>query len=197
MNWPFIFDALKTFSGVSIVGFLGYGMTLLKQQNELLAKIGHLESLQAPGLARDLEQMIRTADRLAEEKRQLEEKVKALEAGATFEEVKDIMSKAYLLGVAEASFDAAAETEKATGKLWQWPGLPPYKGNQSPLEALLIRMGEEALEGKPPEPPTLHIFRRLGSRPEWFKIQNPPTELKKTPTKQAGTPSDPEPDPDF
>jgi hypothetical protein len=35
MNWPVLFDALKTFS---IVGFLGYGITLLKQQNELLER---------------------------------------------------------------------------------------------------------------------------------------------------------------
>jgi hypothetical protein len=173
---------------------LGYGIALLKQQNELLKAEKSLKQTE-PGLARDLERMIRTADRLAEEKRQLEEKVKALEVGATVEEVKDIMSKAYLLGVAEANFDAAAATDAYTSRLWQWPGLPPYKGNQSPLEARLIRMGEEALEGKPPEPSTRNIFRRFGTRPAWWKIQNPPTEFKKT--KQEGTPSDPEPDPDF
>src|SRR6516162_1305406 len=49
---------------------LGYGIALLKQQNELLKAEKSLKQTE-PGLARDLERMIRTADRLAEEKRQL------------------------------------------------------------------------------------------------------------------------------
>ena len=93
---------------------------------------------------------------------------------ATVEEVKEFMSKAYLFGVAEASFEAAAT---ATEKLGEWPGLPPYKSN-------LIRVGEEALDGKPLEPTRLGEFSILGYRPEWWKIQNPPTEFKAT--KQGG-----------
>ena len=209
MNWPVFVNGLKDFL---LVGGLVWGIKLLKQQNELLtaekslkqseidlhkANIEHLRSLQAPSIASDLEQMTRTAERYAEEKQKLEQKVellvaKALEAEsaeepavATVEEVKEFMSKAYLFGVAEASFEAAAT---ATEKLGEWPGLPPYKSN-------LIRVGEEALDGKPLEPTRLGEFSILGYRPEWWKIQNPPTEFKAT--KQGGTPSDPEPDPDF
>jgi hypothetical protein len=135
---------------IAIVGGLGYFLKLMHQRNEMLAaeeslkqteidlhkaNIEHLRSLQAPAIASQLDQMIRTADRFAEEKQKLEQKVellvaKALEAEsaeepavATVEEVKEFMSKAYLFGVAEASFEAAAT---ATEKLGEWPGLPPY-----------------------------------------------------------------------
>jgi hypothetical protein len=137
----------------------------------------------------------RSERKRTEKNRQLEEKVKAFEGRE--EEVKDIATKAYLLGRAKASFEAATATEV-------WAGLPPYKSNLTPLAEVLVRVGEEALDGKGPEPLSgvgaVHegYFARLGSRPEWWKIQNPPTEFKKTPpTKQEGTPSDPEPDPDF
>ena len=213
MNWPALFNQVRD---IAIVGGLGYFLKLMHQRNEMLAaeeslkqteidlhkaNIEYLRSLQAPAIASQLDQMIRTADRfaeekqkLAEEKQKLEQKVellvaKALEAEsaeepavATVEEVKEFMSKAYLFGVAEASFEAAAT---ATEKLGEWPGLPPYKSN-------LIRVGEEALDGKPLERTRLGEFTILGSRPEWWKIQNPPTEFKAT--KQGGTPSDPEPD---
>ena len=109
------------------------------EANEAIAS--RLKDLQAPAIARDLEQMTRTADKYAEEKRQLEEKVKAFEesakaagaAVATVEEVKDIASKAYLIGRAEASFEAAAATEK----LWEL-----YKSKIGPMEAMFIRLGE-------------------------------------------------------
>ena len=210
MNWLALFNQVRD---IAIVGGLGYFLKLMHQRNEMLAaeklslkqteidlhkaNIGHLRSLQAPAIASQLDQMIRTADRFAEEKQKLEQKVellvaKALEAEsaeepavATVEEVKEFISKAYLFGLPEASFEAAAT---ATEKLGEWPGLQPYKSN-------LIRVGEEALDGKPLEPTRLGEFSILGSRPEWWKIQNPPTEFKAT--KQGGTPSDPEPDPDF
>ena len=88
MNWPVLLNGLKDFL---LVVVLGYVLKLMHQQNELLkadkslkeseislhkAKIGHLRSLRAPGLAPDLEQI---ADKYAEKKRQLEEKVTAVE----------------------------------------------------------------------------------------------------------------------
>jgi hypothetical protein len=198
MNWPILFNQVRDIalagSSISVVGFLGYGIALLKQQIDLQkANIEYLRSLQAPALARDLRDVSQTANELSEKNRQLEEKIKALQAAGaavgTVEEVKDIASKAYLLGMAQASFEAAAATEK----LWEL-----YKSKTGPIEAMLIRLGEEALEGKRPEPTRIGEFSILGSRPEWWKVQNPPTELKKTPTtKEEGTPPDPEPDPDF
>src|SRR5438093_5372835 len=78
---------------ILIVVFLGYGLRLMKHQNELLqgekalkqseidvhkAFLDRLKALQAPAIARDLEQMTRTADDYAEKKRELERQVDTL-----------------------------------------------------------------------------------------------------------------------
>ena len=121
MNWPVLLNGLKDFL---LVVVLGYILKVMHQQNELLkvekslkeseislhkAKIGHLRSLRAPGLAPDLE---RIADKYAEKKRQLEEQVKALdgEPGAAAQ-VKAFTH--YKLGYAHANVEAIRLLEKS------------------------------------------------------------------------------------
>jgi hypothetical protein len=92
----------------------------VKQQNELLerekalkqseidvhkARIERLESLQAPAIARDLEQMTRTADQFAQRKQDLEKQVESLTA-AQSEEARKVADKAYLLGLENAGIEA-------------------------------------------------------------------------------------------
>src|SRR5260370_988023 len=93
MNW--IPDLVAGLRDIAIVVFLGYGLKLMKQQNELLerekalkqseidvhrANIERLKILQAPAIARDLAQMIRTADQLAKRKHALDERFRQLPA---------------------------------------------------------------------------------------------------------------------
>jgi hypothetical protein len=205
MNWPALFNTARD---ISIVGFLGYGMTLLKQQNELLkaekslkqseidlhkAKIGHLRSLQAPAIARDLEQMSRTADKYAEKKRQLEEKVKAVEekVKAVEEQVEALEAESakagaaaqaktvtqYILGYAHANVEAIRLLEKSAQMAWI-VGVPEIEVQINDGIRRLIEETRSALDsaGNPP------------SVVEWWKWE----------TKQEGTPPQiPEPDPDF
>ena len=74
MNWPALFNQVRD---IAIVRGLGYFLKLMHQRNEMLAaeksslkqteidlhkaNIGHLRSLQAPAIASQLDQMIRTA----------------------------------------------------------------------------------------------------------------------------------------
>jgi len=73
MNWPALFNQVMD---IAIVGGLGYFLKLMHQRNEMLAaekslrqteidlhkaNIEHLRSLQAPAIASQLDQMIRTA----------------------------------------------------------------------------------------------------------------------------------------
>jgi len=135
MNWPVLLNGLKDFL---LVVVLGYILKVMHQQNELLkvekslkeseislhkAKIGHLRSLRAPGLAPDLE---RIADKYAEKKRQLEEQVKAVEqkVRAVEEQVKALDGEPgaaaqvkafthYKLGYAHANVEAIRLLEKS------------------------------------------------------------------------------------
>ena len=142
MNWPVLLNGLKDFL---LVVVLGYVLKLMHQQNELLkadkslkeseislhkAKIGHLRSLRAPGLAPDLEQI---ADKYAEKKRQLEEKVTAVEqkVRAVEEQVKALDGESepgaeaqvkafthYKLGYAHANVEAIRLLEKSAQMAW-------------------------------------------------------------------------------
>ena len=74
MNWPALFNQVRD---IAIVDGLGYFLKLMHQRNEMLAaeklslkqteidlhkaNIEHLRSLQAPAIASQLDQMIRTA----------------------------------------------------------------------------------------------------------------------------------------
>ena len=135
MNWPVLLNGLKDFL---LVVVLGYILKVMHQQNELLkvekslkeseislhkAKIGHLRSLRAPGLAPDLEQI---ADKYAEKKRQLGEKVKLVEqkVRAVEEQVKALDGEPgaaaqvkafthYKLGYAHANVEAIRLLEKS------------------------------------------------------------------------------------
>jgi hypothetical protein len=161
MNWPGLFNALRD---ISIVGFLGYGITLLKQQNELLergkslkrseidlhkAENERLRSQQAPAIASQLDQMIRTADKLAKEKRKLEELVNALGA-----ESAKVAGKSYLLGVAHASLEAVTVLEKSARVAGDDDVIVSIESIES-----LSRIAEEALDGKRPEFTELRAFR--------------------------------------
>jgi cell division protein FtsB len=86
MNW--VADLITGLRDIAIVVFLGYGLNLIKQQNELLERekalkqseidvhkaeievhksnIERLKATQAPAIAHDLEQMTRTANSYAE-----------------------------------------------------------------------------------------------------------------------------------
>jgi hypothetical protein len=85
MNW--LTELLNGLEDLVVVVFLGYGLRLMKHQNELLerekalkqseidvhkANIERLKLLQAPAIARDLEQMTRTAHQLTKKKHELE-----------------------------------------------------------------------------------------------------------------------------
>jgi hypothetical protein len=173
MNWPVLFDALKTFS---IVGLGGWGITLLKQQNELLkadkslkeseinlhkARIEHLESRQAPAISRELDQVSRTAEKLAEEKQKLEEQVKALEAESAKAVAERKVTNEYLLGYARASLEAVGSLEKA-GQMATGLVLLPGGAN-------LVQQINESSR-------TLIEQTRSALGSEWWKIQNPPTK---------------------
>ena len=173
MNWPDLFNAVRD---ISIVGILAYGITLLKQQNELLerekslkqseidlrkAENERLRSQQAPAIASQLDQMIRTADKLAEKKQKLEEQVKALEAESAKAVAERKVTNEYLLGYARASLEAVGSLEKAgqmaTG-LVLLPGGANLVQQINESSRVLIEQTRSA----------------LGS--EWWKIQKPPTK---------------------
>src|SRR5215472_15100007 len=185
MNWPVLLNGLKDFL---LVVVLGYVLKLMHQQNELLkadkslkeseislhkAKIGHLRSLRAPGLAPDLEQI---ADKYAEKKRQVEEKVKALdgesEPGAAAQ-VKAFTH--YKLGYAHANVEAIRLLEKSAQMAWI-VGVSEIEVQINDGIRRLIGETRTAL-GSAGNPPSVA---------EWWKK-----------AKQEETRSDPEPDPDF
>lgn len=119
MNW--IPDLVSGLRDISIVVFLGYGLRLMKQQNELLerekalkqseidvhrANIERLQSLQAPAIARDLEQMARTANEYAEKKRELEQQLVTQAQESQAAEALAEMSNT--VGIAAGSLEALA-----------------------------------------------------------------------------------------
>jgi len=170
MNWPALFNQVMD---VAIVGGLGYFLKLMHQRNEMLAaekslkqteidlhkaNIEHLRSLQAPAIASQLDQMIRTADKLAEQKQKLEEQVKALEAESAKAVAERKVTNEYLLGYARASLEAVGSLEKAgqmaTG-LVLLPGGANLVQQINESSRILIEQTRSA----------------LGS--EWWKIQKP------------------------
>jgi hypothetical protein len=123
MNWlPELLNGLKD---IAIVVFLGYGLKLMRQQNELLerekalkqseidvhkARIERLESLQAPAIAHDLEQMTRTAEQYAQRKRELEKQVESLTAQS--DEARKVVDSSYFIGIGTGSVEALALLKK-------------------------------------------------------------------------------------
>jgi len=114
-------DLLAGLRDILIVVFLGYGLRLLNQQNELLkqekalkqseidvhkATIERLKALQAPAIARDLEQMIQTANNYADKKRELEERVRALTRENA--EAQSTAEMSNLVGIAAGSLETLA-----------------------------------------------------------------------------------------
>ena len=199
MNWPVLLNGLKDFL---LVVVLGYILKVMHQQNELLkvekslkeseislhkAKIGHLRSLRAPGLAPDLEQI---ADKYAEKKRQLGEKVKLVEqkVRAVEEHVKALDGESepgaaaqvkafthYKLGYAHANVEAIRLLEKSAQMAWI-VGVSEIEVQINDGIRRLIGETRTAL-GSAGNPPSVA---------EWWKK-----------AKQEEMPSDPEPDPDF
>jgi hypothetical protein len=119
MNW--IPDLIAGLRDISIVVFLGYGLKLMKQQNELLerekalkqseievhrATIERLKVLQAPAIARDLEQMTRTADNYADKKRELEKRIAILALES--EAAKLLGDVSGILGITAGCLEALA-----------------------------------------------------------------------------------------
>ena len=174
MNW--LPEFINGFKDIAIVVFLGYGLKLLKQQNELLerekslkqseidlhkAENVWLRSQQAPAMGRELDQVSRTAERFAEEKQKLEEQVKALEAESAKAVAERKVTNEYLLGYARASLEAVGSLEKAgqmaTG-LVLLPGGANLVQQINESSRILIEQTRSA----------------LGS--EWWKIQPPPTK---------------------
>src|SRR5215831_14672926 len=162
MNWPVFVNGLKDFL---LVGGLVWGIKLLKQQNELLnaekslkeseinlhkAEVARLQSLQAPTIASQLDQMIRTAERFAQEKQKLEEQVKALGAAESRAKALNLSNQFYLLGVARASMAANSLLET----LWVNANFTSPARMAKSIDDTNQRIrqwGEEGLAGKVPE----------------------------------------------
>jgi hypothetical protein len=179
MNWlPELLNGLKD---IAIVVFLGYGLKLMKQQNELLerekalkqseidvhkANIERLKSLQAPSIARDLEQMTRTADELAKRKQELEKQVESLTA-AQSEEARRVADKSYLNGLSDGGMEAIALLQKSldsavqSGRSYEDDLLQEL----SKTTVHLTDITERALNGERPE---------LTAWEEWWAKLMPP-----------------------
>jgi len=119
MSW--LPNSIVVLRDISIVAILGYGLRLMKQQNELLeqekalkqseidvhkASIERLKALQAPAIARDLEQRTRTAESYAKKKKELEERVEILAKES--QEAKAEMEMSNTIGIAAGSLEAMA-----------------------------------------------------------------------------------------
>jgi hypothetical protein len=150
MSW--LPDLIAGLRDISIVVFLGYGLRLMKQQNELLerekalkqseidvhrATIERLKVLQAPAIARDLEQMTRTANDYADMKGKLEERVGLL--AKENEKMKAEVDRANIIGIAAGSLDAAALLEKTRSAAWARAIL----GDQPPGDDYWVKMLNE------------------------------------------------------
>jgi len=169
MNW--VTDLVAGLRDIAIIVFLGYGLKLMKQQNELLerekslkqseidlhkANIERLKILQAPAIAQDLERMTRTANEYATQKQKLEEQVKAMARENEAEAAVAGMTN--IVGIAAGCLEATALMSKTRDRVVGLAALSgkPVEGD-STVEMLnrdiayMATIGGEALEGKRPE----------------------------------------------
>jgi hypothetical protein len=165
---------------IAIVGILVYVVQLMQQQIELLrqerslkqseidvhrANIERLKTLQAPSIARDLEQMTRTADAYADKLRKLEARIAAVKNEDT-----KLIEAGNLIGIASAGLEAVAvlsairERAASFGAL---AGHDPSPELQCVLNGLdkdlkyLSDIVTQAIDGKKPE---LKFWRRWMAR---------------------------------
>ncbi len=169
MNW--IPDLVAGLRDIAIIVFLGYGLKLMKQQNELLerekalkqseidvhrANIERLKVLQAPAIARDLEQMTRTAEHYAQKKNELEERVKTLAIES--QAMQGMVDMSNIVGIAAGSLEAWALVSRT--RRWA-SGLAALSGKAPDEDTITIMLDEnlaaisevidKALEGQKPE----------------------------------------------
>jgi hypothetical protein len=153
-----------------IVGALGFGLKLMKQQNELLerekalkqseidvhkANIEHLKALQAPAIAKELEQMISTSEHLARRKQEVDEKLMALtDENEALDKMADL---SYLSGISAGCLEAIGILQNSTESAGAWAGLSARSLDEFLLERLqesMRRIGQianQALSGTRPE----------------------------------------------
>jgi hypothetical protein len=145
-------DLLAGLRDLLIVGVSIYGLRLMQQKSELVerekalkqseidvhrATIERLKVQQAPAIARDLEQMIRTANDYADEKQKLADRVKALTKENT--SLNAAVDRANLIGIAEGSLDAAAMLQKT----WHMASARAILGSQPAGDDFLVKMLDE------------------------------------------------------
>lgn len=155
---------------LAIVGVLVYVIQLMRQQIELLrqetrlkqseidvhkANIERLKTLQAPGIARDLEQMTRTADAYADKLRKLEARI-----GAVKNEDTKLIEAGNLIGIASAGLEAVAVLSAIRGRAAAFSGLAgqePSLDLQYTLDGVdkhlkyFSDIVTQAIDGKKPE----------------------------------------------
>jgi hypothetical protein len=169
MTW--LTELLTGLKDIAIVVFLGYGLKLMKQQNELLerekalkqseidvhkANIERLKSLQAPAVARDLEQMTRTANSYAEKGRELEKQVQSL--AVQNKAARELADSSNLAGICLGCLEGVALLGKSLQNQAVFCGLAglPFEDDALVKDLrenieYLGQMAEQAINGKKPE----------------------------------------------